>query len=315
MIRRTNDLVVYLVVAFGLSWLIAAPAWFTGGLRSPVFVVVAACMMATPSIAVLVVWRLKNREVRFRDWARRTGLTLGPRKGRTLWLVLAAWVGTPVVVGVAIAISAALGLVSLDLAHLSLYAKELARTGRQLPPVQTVFSIQLAFAVVLAPLLNAIPALGEEWGWRGWLLPRLTTYGTFRGLLLSGVIWGLWHFPVTLLGYNYPDFGGWAAPYFIIACVCLGFVIGWLRLRSGSVWPSVIAHGSFNATAGLIILAGDAAHPPRPEVAGVTGPVGWILLALLAVVLFWRWPATNSDCPAAPVGADSARADQTRDAG
>jgi membrane protease YdiL (CAAX protease family) len=226
-------------------------------------------------------------------------------------LIASAWIGMPVLVALAIAISTALGLVSLDLRHFSLYAAQLAKASAKLPPIQTVFVFQLAFAVVLAPLINAIPALGEEWGWRGWLLPRLVSYGTFRGLLFGGVIWGLWHFPITLLGYNYPNLGGWAAPYFIIACVFLGLTMGWLRLYSGSVWPSVIAHGSLNATAGLILLAGNAAAPPRLEVAGITGPVGWVLLAALAIVLFWRWPVTNLDCPVDPVGADSARADQT----
>jgi membrane protease YdiL (CAAX protease family) len=290
----TRRLVLFLVVAFGLSWLIASPLWFTGGLRSPYFVLAAACMMATPSIAVLVVWRVKDRDIAFREWARQTGLTFGPRKARTWWLIVAAWIGMPVLVVLATAISAALGLVSLDLQHFSLYAAQLAKAPAKLPPVQTVFVLQLAFAVVLAPLINAIPALGEEWGWRGWLVPRLVSYGTFRGLLVSGVIWGLWHFPITLLGYNYPNLGAWAAPYFIIACVFLGMVMGWLRLYSGSVWPSVIAHGSLNATAGLIILAGNAAAPPRLEIAGVTGPVGWVLLAVLGIVLFWRWPVTDS---------------------
>ena len=57
--------------------------------------------------------------------------------------------------------------------------------------------------MLIGPVLNAIPALGEEWGWRGYLLPRLTgTRGVVAGLLLSGVIWGLWHAPLTLLGHN-----------------------------------------------------------------------------------------------------------------
>src|SRR5207249_3034240 len=110
-------------------------------------------------------WRLKNRDVGFREWAGRTGLTLGPHRGRTLWLILAVWVAVPVLVFLALAISAALGLLSLDLAHFSLYAKQLAKAGKAgtVLPVPAFVGIQIVFAIVVAPVINAIPALGEEW--------------------------------------------------------------------------------------------------------------------------------------------------------
>src|SRR5690606_34125956 len=48
-------------------------------------------------------------------------------------------------------------------------------------------------------------------------------------ILLSGVIWGLWHAPLTLLGYNYARLGAWAAPAFVGFCVIAGAVLAWLR--------------------------------------------------------------------------------------
>jgi membrane protease YdiL (CAAX protease family) len=107
----------------------------------------------------------------------------------------------------------------------------------------------------------------------------------FAGLLMSGAIWGVWHAPVTLLGYNYPRLSSWAALFFIGFCVLAGVVVGWMRLRTGSVWPAVVAHGSLNAVAPAVFLLGDAAAPPNEVLAGITGLVGWVLLAVIGAAL------------------------------
>ena len=61
------------------------------------------------------------------------------------------------------------------------------------------------FAVILAPAINMFPALGEEVGWRGYMMPRLKErFGLLNGRLLGGVVWGVWHWPLMLLvGYEY----------------------------------------------------------------------------------------------------------------
>ena len=48
------------------------------------------------------------------------------------------------------------------------------------------------FTLLMAPL-----AFGEEWGWRGYLLPHLLPLGQWPAFLIGGVIWGLWHIPVV----------------------------------------------------------------------------------------------------------------------
>lgn len=159
----------------------------------------------------------------------------------------------------------------------------------------TLAAVQLAAALLIAPLINSIAAFGEEWGWRGWLLPRLMPLGTSRALLVSGVIWGAWHAPLTLRGYNYPQLGAWAAPMFVVFCVAYGALLGWLRLRSGSIWPAVIGHGALNASGSIILLVGDAAHPPNLVVAGITGLVGSALLAVVAAALFRFRPVRRPD--------------------
>ncbi|WP_248959451.1 CPBP family intramembrane glutamic endopeptidase [Sphaerisporangium perillae] len=295
MFRRPGDLAVFLLVAFGLSWLFAVPLWVSGG--SGLVTVTGLAIMFTPAIAVLAVWRPHHREVPFRAWAGRTGLTFGGRAGRVWKYIAVAWAGTVLLTVLATAISAATGLLSVDLSGLSLFRAQLASASQGSPlPIDphTLVVIQVVQGLIMGPVINAIPALGEEYGWRGWLLPRLMPLGTAKALVASGVIWGLWHAPLTLRGYNYPQLGAWAAVMFVGFCVLAGILLGWLRLASDSVWPAVAGHGALNALGGLPILLGDAAHPPNLAVAGITGLVGWALLAVVAaVILKKRRPAAR----------------------
>ncbi|GAA3445595.1 abortive infection protein [Planomonospora venezuelensis] len=289
---------MFLLVAYGLSWLFALPFWLGSvSLGSPPAAAISVAMMSTPALGVLAVRLHAGRHgapgTAWREWAGRTGLGLGGNRRRTLALSALAWLGTPLLTAAAIALSAALGLLALDLDGLSLYRRTLEQSapGQGLPAdPATLVAAQAAAAMTVAPLVNSVAAFGEEWGWRGWLLPRLMPLGTARALLLSGVIWGAWHAPLTLLGYNYPDLGAWAAPMFVIFCVAYGALLGWLRLRTDSVWPAVVGHGALNASAGLVLLVGDAAAPPDLAVAGITGLTGSALLAALSAALLARWP-------------------------
>ncbi|MER3459512.1 MAG: CPBP family intramembrane metalloprotease domain-containing protein, partial [Chloroflexota bacterium] len=58
-------------------------------------------------------------------------------------------------------------------------------------------------AILLAPLLNALPVFGEEFGWRAYLQPKLLPLGGRKAMLLMGLIWGVWHWPVVAMGYNF----------------------------------------------------------------------------------------------------------------
>ena len=90
-------------------------------------------------------------------------------------------------------------------------------------------------------------ALGEELGWRGYLLPQLIRAGCPCPLVLTGLVWGIWHFPLfALTGYAH---GAVAVSLlmFPLLTVLVGVFIGWLRLASGSVFVAAMAHASFNA--------------------------------------------------------------------
>ena len=118
------------------------------------------------------------------------------------------------------------------------------------------------------------------------MLAVLLPLGVLPAILLSGVIWGLWHAPLILLGYNYPLAPGWLGLMAMCGmCILIGAVFSWLRIRSGTVWAPALAHGAFNAAAGFSLVFVAAGEVIDTTQATVLGWSGWIVPLVLVVVL------------------------------
>ncbi len=284
---------VFVAVAYGAAWLVALPLYLNGrGLAVPWFQAVAVAMMFTPTLAVFVAGRVVPDGRRFVD---RVGLKPGPF--RRWWrAALQAWL-VPLAVGVvAVVLAVAFGLLRVDLVHFSGFAAMLREKvpGVALPPVRWLAWVSIV-QVAFAAFVNMLPALGEEIGWRGFLQPVLTARRPVLGTLATGVVWGLWHAPLLLLGYNFP---GLPWPLQLLGmCVfttLASVVLGRLRQRAGTVWVSALAHGSINAVGSLpllVIAAGTTVGP----MGTLVGLAGWIPLTIWAaiVVLQARRPAAE----------------------
>jgi membrane protease YdiL (CAAX protease family) len=109
--------------------------------------------------------------------------------------------------------------------------------------VLNIFLTGAAFA-----LLNAFFATGEEFAWRGLLQPLLTDkFGLVKGVAILGCIWAIWHLPVLLNGYNYPEHPVIGAfLFFPIRLIAISYFYAWLTLKSRSFIPAAIAHGAGN---------------------------------------------------------------------
>lgn len=279
---------VFVATAFCLAWLVTLPLWLGEGLSTPLAVVLLPLMMLTPAVATLVAClalRVPGRGERLRG----LGIRPLPPVRTTVAFLVAAIVVPPVIVAAALLLAAALGLVRLDLTGFSGFAAQLEASGVDLEdiPVGILVAAQLA-ALPVAAILNSVLAFGEELGWRGWLLPALRPLGTWPALLASGAIWGLWHAPVILLGYNFgrPDVMGLLV--MVGGCVAWGVLLGWTRLRAASLWPAVLAHGALNAAAGLPLLLSDAGATPDLALAGPLGVTAWIVLAAVVALIAVR---------------------------
>ncbi len=117
------------------------------------------------------------------------------------------------------------------------------------------FLLNFALTILGFSFLSAVLAFGEEIAWRGYLQGKLVAKnGTFKGILLVGIIWGFWHLPYNLAGYNYPEnpiLGAFLL--FPLTTVFASFFLGWLTLNSKSVWPAVLGHAFVNTIIGTLV--------------------------------------------------------------
>jgi uncharacterized protein len=108
--------------------------------------------------------------------------------------------------------------------------------------------------------MSTVMAFGEELGWRGFLFERLKSKSVLSKILIIGPIWGLWHSPLILKGYNYPTNPVAGVAMMALTCTVLSALSNYIREKSGSVWGSAIFHGSFNSFGyiSLMPLRGDS---------------------------------------------------------
>ena len=132
-------------------------------------------------------------------------------------------------------------------------------------------------------------ALGEELGWRGFLVPKLAEHFTFtHTAIISGIIWASWHMPLII----FADYNGGTPTLYSIACfavmvIGISFPLAWLRLRSGSVWPAALLHASHN-----LFIQGffDTVTVDTGVTKYLLSEFGAVLAVTAAItgVLFWR---------------------------
>ncbi len=295
----------FLVIACGIAWALALPMWLDGrGLESPWAVLILGMNFA-PAIATLIVARWISPLPRTRL---ATGLRLGAPGTRWGLYWIFGWLGFIAFFVAAPFVGALFGLFPMDLVNFSGYreAIESLPGGEEvlsLAPIRTIALFVLLTLPLQALLLTPF-TFGEEWGWRGYLLPRLLPLGQWPALLISGAIWGLWHAPIILLGFNYPEHPVLGVFLMTIFCMIFGTILGWTRLATGSVWPAVLGHAGINSSqvlGGVAVLTQAGAEYDTTQVF-LTGWTGWLLplLFIAFLVLTHRLPVSDAPDLARP---------------
>jgi membrane protease YdiL (CAAX protease family) len=295
----TRRITWFVLIAFGIAWLVALIIFLTGGLAGNLFAptLIAVFYMSTPALAH-VLTRLITRE----GWH---NVYLRPyiRRGWPYWL--ACWVAPAILTIVGILLFFAIYPQYYDPALGNL--QKLLGDRPSPMPLWTLVVAQIVQAILIAPLINGIFTLGEEFGWRAYLLPKLMPLGGRRAVLISGVIWGVWHWPLIAMGHNYGlDYTGypWAGLLMMVwFTVIIGIFLSWATLRAGSVWPAVIGHAAINGIAalGTLLLKGEPNPLLGPYPTGLIASLGF---ALVALILYFspralRPPITTATTPEA----------------
>jgi hypothetical protein len=138
--------------------------------------------------------------------------------------------------------------------------------------------------LLLSALVVTLLTFGEEYGWRGYLLPRLLPLGEIRATLLLGMIWALWHLPLIVAGLNYPGVNVWLAILaFLFVTVAVSFAYTWFYVASsGSVLIAAVLHASFNNFSDKFWV------PPLLSEANQFAPslVSGVVMVVLVVVVY-----------------------------
>ncbi|MDH2430555.1 CPBP family intramembrane metalloprotease [Sphaerisporangium sp. TRM90804] len=275
-VPRRREIAVFVILAFGIPWLL----WVLRRLTGVDAIAPGGMLAAGLATFVAVRWVRRSRDIR-RETA------MAPlRPARPLLRYCLIGLLLPLAFGFAsIGIGALAGVYPLDLTGFGALRSTFApgtvdEQGMPIGLILSALAINVGLLLILLPL-----AFCEEWAWRGYLLPVLRPFGLWPALLLSGLIWGLWHLPGFI--------GSQAAPRtipFMITAVFFGVLLGWLRLASGLIWPGVIAHAVNNTLitgfVNAVFGSGDLIARSNPWTIGLSGWPGWlVMLAVIAVLV------------------------------
>jgi membrane protease YdiL (CAAX protease family) len=225
--RRRRGVVAYLALAFGLAWVpfLAIPLGLGAG--APLL------MPWAPALACVVVRRWVTREG-FGDAGLRPNLGRWP-----LYLAALAWplAANPLRVALALAFHSAPPGFAFP-------------WGLGAPAPRDLLAWAL-MSVAAAPIL-----FGEELGWRGYLQIRLLAGRPLAAAAATGVLWGVWHYPLALTGGGPVAAVAPSLLLFPLVTTVSSVFLGWLRRRSGSVWAPSVAHAGNNGLADNLVRLG-----------------------------------------------------------
>ena len=131
--------------------------------------------------------------------------------------------------------------------------------------------------------INAVFAFGEEYGWRNYLVSALKEKKFICASAFIGIVWGIWHFPLILLGHNYPQHSVAGVFMMVVFCVLASFIETYFVLKTKSVFPAAIFHGTINAVAGLNITLVKGGND---LLNGLTGLSGFFVIAIVVAVIY-----------------------------
>ena len=298
---ETKRIYIYIGTTFALTWiycltiiypmmrgeaLSAVPAVMTQ------FLVAAA--MFFPAIGVLIT-RLITKEGFKNAWVR-------PNIKGNVKTYLLAYFGPGIltILGTVLYFMIFKGNFDPECGYMKLTLEAAGTPVEALPmPLSSVLLIQGVQALAIGPIMNFVTCFGEEWGWRGYLLPKMSEkISLIPMLFINGVIWGLWHAPLTIVGHNYgvgyPGFPLTGILAMCLFCIVMGVFLSYVSLRTKSCIPAVLGHGAINSFAAIgMYFTKDGGNPfvgPAP-----TGVIGMIPFAVVAVLMVLKLKKIKED--------------------
>ena len=153
---------------------------------------------------------------------------------------------------------------------------------------------------IVTGMIGSFGALGEEGGWRGYMMPKLfRIMGRGKALITGGIIWGLWHAPLTCIGHNFgTDYFGF--PWLgilrmCVLCILLGILLTFVTEKTQSIWPAAFMHAINNASPSIL---NEFINPDKAN-SHIMLSGKFLALLLIDIVVLVLWKREDAACQAA----------------
>ncbi len=287
--KNMKTAIKYSIIVCVVSWLYAAVMIFGVGLRNPadntmIYTIFASSYMLLPLICAVGMQITMCKKSHVRVSLRETGLLRF--KIKLSWLV--AWILPIVIVLLTIFVNSLMPNCEFntDMSAL-IQADQVPEEQREMLNMMMTPSFMIVTTIIsglfAGATINALFAFGEEYGWRNYLVAALKEKNFVFAAIFIGIVWGIWHFPLILLGHNYPQHSVAGVFMMVILSVLLSFVELYFVLKARSVYPAAIFHGTINAVAGLNVFLIKGGND---LLNGMPGLSGFIVISIVIIVIY-----------------------------
>jgi membrane protease YdiL (CAAX protease family) len=283
--KTTSRTTLFLLLTFTISFSIAGIYGLLGfsGSDKIGFTILGVIYMFLPTLSVIIVKKWVHREEISTD------LLISFKLNK--WF-LVAWLIMPVITFSSVGVSLLFNDVT--------YSSEMAGFVKRLEPLMSPEQIEqmklsldslpvnflwiILFQGLIAGLtVNAVAGFGEELGWRGFLLSEFKNMKFMKASIIIGLIWGIWHAPLILMGHNYPQHPQVGVLMMIVLSILLTPLFVYITIKSKSVIAASIMHGTMNAVAGISIMLIEGGNDLTVGIAGLSG---FITIAIFILGFF-----------------------------
>lgn len=147
------------------------------------------------------------------------------------------------------------------------------------------FIASLIQGIVIGGIFNIPFVFGEEFGWRGFLFEETKKMGFIKSSILIGLVWGIWHFPIILMGLNYPKHPYIGSLLMIFFTLSLSPIFSFIRIKTNTIWGTCLLHAMINGTAGIF---GIFVFKNNEIYSSLSGLAGILAATIIGIIIFFR---------------------------
>ncbi len=281
-VKKISKINLFYVLIAVISFIVAGIFYLMGGeLNSTAGLIMASSYMFIPTIVVLIIEKLIYKE------NIKKNLLISFKLNK--WFLI-AWLVAPLIAFGSIGVSLIFPDITFSLGMEGMFERfadvlTIEQIQEMHDSVESMFIhpvwIALLSGLFAGITINALFGFGEELGWRGFLLRQFNNQSFIKASLIIGFVWGIWHFPIILMGHNYPTYPFVGVLMMTVWCILLSPLFLYITIKAKSVIAAAIMHGTLNATAGISLMVLNGGNE---LIIGVTGLAGFIALFAITLV-------------------------------